>query len=138
MTMQAIKVPTRLTNSVDQGMFRRGLIPESQVRWIEADAVVDSQAIRSTVPQHVMTQLGLMWASATTVLMADGSEQKRQVTEPVTLGLLHRFTTELCIVEGNEVRLGRTALASTDLIVDKASQRVITNPAHPNGWTVSV
>jgi hypothetical protein len=44
-----------------------------------------------------------------------------------------RLTTyEDCLVLGDTVLIGQTALESTDLFVDGLNHRLVPNPAHPN------
>lgn len=47
--------------------------------------------------------------------------------------ILGRETCEDAYVVGDEVLIGQTTLETTDLRVDCKNQKVIPNPAHPDG-----
>jgi hypothetical protein len=58
--MGEIRVKVLRTNSVDEALYRRKKLKKSAVRRYEADAMVDTGAVRSIIPAHVMEALGLM------------------------------------------------------------------------------
>lgn len=60
------------------------------------------------------------------------------VTEAVRIELEGRPTYEDCLVLGDEVLIGQTALESTDLFVDCVNGRLAPNPAHPNSVVMPV
>ena len=72
------------------------------------------------------------------VELANGESTTVGLTEPIRFELLGRSTMESAIVLGNEVLLGQTILETTDLLADCANQRLIPNPAHPDGPVLKV
>ena len=63
---------------------------------------------------------------------ADGRKEVVDVTEPISIRISDRETIEEALVLGDEVLVGQTVLAKTDLLVDCANQRVLPDPAHPD------
>lgn len=127
-----MRVRARLTNAVDEGLVRRGLLPKEQVRTYEADALVDTGAVRTVIPQDVAARLGLSVFDRQVVEYADGRKEAVDVTEPVRVELAGRHTAEEALVLGDEVLIGQTILEKLDLFVDCQRGRVVPNPAHPD------
>ena len=130
--MGEVRVKVTLINAVDEALVRRGLLSADKVRHYEADALVDSGAIRSVLPNHVVEQLGLAIVRTTRVTYANDGAEDVEVTEVVGIDINGRRTTEETLVLGSEVLIGQTVLESLDLMVDCANQRVVGNPAHPD------
>jgi clan AA aspartic protease len=130
--MGEVRVKVTLTNAVDEALVRRGLLSADSVRHYEADALVDSGAIRSVLPRHVVEQLGLAIVRTTRVTYANDGAEDVDVSEVVGIDINGRRTTEETLVLGSEVLIGQTVLESLDLLVDCANQRVVGNPAHPD------
>ena len=57
-----VRVKVKLTNAVDEALVRRGLLTADKIRSYEADALVDTGAVRSVLPIHVVQLLG--WLSS--------------------------------------------------------------------------
>jgi clan AA aspartic protease len=105
---------------------------------MKVDAVVDTGAVRSCIPLHMKQQLGLEPEARTTARYADGRLDDVELTEPVVLEILNRPTVEGCLVLGDEVLIGQTALETTDLLVDCANRRIYPNPDHPDAVVVRI
>ncbi|MCI0489987.1 MAG: clan AA aspartic protease [Blastocatellia bacterium] len=130
--MGEVRVKVRLTNEGDQVLVRRGLLAEDRVRSYEADALVDTGAVPTILPVHVVQQLGLETVSEQVAEYADGRNEAVGVTEAIRVDINGRRTVEEALVLGNEVIIGQTVLEKLDLLVDCANRRVIPNPAHPD------
>lgn len=130
--MGEVRVQVKLTNAVDQALARRGLLPSAQIRTYEADALVDTGAVRCVLPPYVVQRLGLEVVGQRVAEYADGRLEAVGLTEPFTLEVLQREELEDAMVLGDEVQIGQTALEKLDLLVDCANQRLIPNPAHPD------
>ena len=130
--MGEVRVQIRLTNAIDQALVRRGLLTPEQVRTYEADALVDTGAVRCGLPPHVVQRLGLEIIGQRVAEYADGRLESVGLTEPFTLQVLDREELEDAMVLGDEVMIGQTALEKLDLLVDCANQRLLPNPAHPD------
>lgn len=130
--MGAVRVKVRLTNAVDEGLVRRGMLRPEQVRTYEADALVDTGAVRTVLPPDVASHLGLGEFGQQVVQYADGRTEAVRLTEPVSIELEGRRTVEAALVLGDELLIGQTVLETLDLFVDCHGRRVIRNPAHPD------
>ncbi len=130
--MGEARVQVKLINAIDEGMARRGLLTEDQIRTYEASALVDSGAVSSVLPVEVTRKLGLTVVDQRVAQYANGYQEVVDVTEPVAIVINGRKTVEQTMVLGDEVLIGQTVLETLDLHVDCANNRVIPNPAHPD------
>ncbi|WP_017718929.1 hypothetical protein [Kamptonema formosum] len=129
----AVKVKVKLTNPLDEYFVEQGQLDPSQVHTCEIDALVDRRKVRTFMPVEVMRLLDLRVQWQEVLKFADGSEKVVSHTESVKIELLGRETSVDTIVAGDEVVIGQVVLELLDLVVDEENQRVIPNPAHPNG-----
>ena len=129
---KSIKVQVKLINAGDEILVRRGLLAQDQVRSYKAEALVDTGAVSSVVPIHVVQQLGLALVRKTRAEYANGSQENVDVTEVVGLDIDGRRATEEMLVLGTEVLIGRTALKRVDLQVDCINNRLVPHPEHPD------
>jgi clan AA aspartic protease len=136
--MGEVRVKVTLTNAGDEVMVRRGLLSADKVRHYEADAVVDSGAVRSVLPNHVVQHLGLAIVRTTRVTYANDGAEDVDITEVVGIDINGRRTTEEALVLGSEVLIGQTVLESLDLQVDCTNHRVVGNPAHPDQPVIKI
>src|SRR5437588_6839285 len=130
--MGEIRVKVLLTNSVDEALNRRKKLQKSAVRRYEADALVDTGAIRSVIPAHVMQALGVLARGNRVAEYADGRTESVAITGPIVFEVMGRDTLEEALVLGDEVLIGQTVLEKLDLLTDCANRRLIPNPAHPD------
>ena len=136
--MGEVKATVKISNAIDAGMFRRGLLTREQIRTVTVEAVVDTGAVRSCIPVDVQRQLGLETVRHINAQMANGLTESVALTEGGDMEILDRIVTEAFLVLGSEVLIGQTALESTDLLVDCNRQKVITNPDHPNSVVIRI
>ena len=54
-----VRIQVSLINALDEELARRNQLDRNQVRRYEAQALVDTGAVRSCLPPHVVEQLGL-------------------------------------------------------------------------------
>lgn len=130
--MGEVRVKVKITNSTDQALARRGKIEQSEVRFYEADAMVDTGAVQTVMPNDIVEILGLETPEKRGVEYADGRKEVVPVTEAILVEIGHRRTNDEALVLGDEVLIGQTILEKLDLHVDCANQKVIPNPAHPD------
>jgi clan AA aspartic protease len=130
--MGEMRVKAKLTNAVDEALVRRGMLTLQQVRTYEANALVDTGAVRTILPQHVVDRLGLAVRGQRVAEDADGHKDVVSVTGPLIIDLEGRDTLEEALVLGDEVLIGQTVLEKLDLFVDCQHQRLVPNPAHPD------
>jgi len=127
-----VRVRATLTNAVDEALVRRGLLRPDEIRTFEADALVDTGAVRTILPPDVVARLGLAVRGQRRAEYADGRTAIVPVTEPVLVTLEGRDTLDEALVLGHEVLIGQTVLEKLDLFVDCQRRRLIPNPAHPD------
>lgn len=130
--MGEVRVKAKLANAGDEALARRGMLQVAQVRTYEADALVDTGAVRTILPPHVVEYLGLGVRGQRVAEYADGRKEAVGVTEALIVELDGRDTLEEALVLGDEVLIGQTVLEKLDLFVDYQRQRLVPNPAHPD------
>ena len=130
--MGAVRVKAKLTNAVDEDLVQRGILKPEQVRTYEADALVDTGAVRMVLPPHIVARLGLGTRGQRMAEYADGRREAVNVTGPLVVELEGRDTIEEALVLGDEVLIGQTVLEKLDLFVDCQGRRLVPNPAHPD------
>lgn len=130
--MGEIRVKVKITNAADETLARRGQLAADKVRTYEADAMVDTGAVRSVVPTHVMEQLGVQPRAQRVAEYADGRKEAVGLSEGMLFNILGRDTLEEALVLGDEVLIGQTILEKLDLLADCANRRLVPNPAHPD------
>ena len=123
--MGEVRLKIRITNAGDEYLNRRRKLAKKKIRSCEVDAVVDTGAIKTCVPQHVLAKLGVLPMRISPAQLADGSIVHVGVSEPVSMQILDRETSESVLIMGTEVLIGQTALESTDCLVDCARQQVV-------------
>lgn len=136
--MGEVRTNVTLTNATDQVLARRGKLAPGDVHTYTADALVDTGAVRTVLPPHVVQQLDLAIRGQRVVELADGRKESVGVTEPVEIDIDGRNTIEDALVLGDEVIIGQTVLETLDLLVDCANRRLISNPAHPDQPVVKI
>ena len=120
------------TNAVDESLNRRRKLKKYAVRRYEADALVDTGAVRCFIPVQVMERLGVLaeesaWPS---MPMAERNPSlSRNRSSSTSWGA---DALEEALVLGDEVLIGQTVLEKLDLLADCANGRLIPNPAHPD------
>jgi clan AA aspartic protease len=130
--MGEVRVKAKLTNAGDETLVRRGLLKPEEIRTYEADALVDSGAVRTVLPPEVVSRLGLGIRGQRVAQYADGRKEAVGLTEPVVVEIAGRNTVDEALVLGDEVLIGQTVLEKLDLFVDCEGRRLVPNPAHPD------
>jgi clan AA aspartic protease len=108
------------------------MLARDQVRTYDADALIDTGAVRVVLPPHVVARLGLEARGQRMAEYADGRKEAVSVTEPLVVEVEGRDTLEEALVVGDEVLIGQTVLEKLDLFVDCQRRRLVPNPAHPD------
>lgn len=129
--MGEVRVKVRMTNSADAQAAQAGKLPPEKVRSVEADAMVDTGAVRSCVPAPMMERLGILPYDQMTVELADGRKTTVGIADGVRFQILDRRSGDDALILGDEVLIGQTLLEKMDLLVDCTRQRLV--PAHPDG-----
>ena len=130
--MGEVRVKVKLTNGSDQMLAEAGTLARAQVRSCEVEAMVDTGAVRTVIPNHVLQHLGTQPRGQRVAEYVDGRKEAIGMTEPIILDILGRDTSDEALVLGDEVLIGQTVLEKLDLHADCANRRLIPNPAHPD------
>src|ERR1051326_6748732 len=92
--MGEVRVKVKLTNGSDELLFKAGTLDQNRIRRCEADAMVDTGAIRSVIPESVAKQLGLPTRDFRTVAYADGRTESVPLTGPLVFDIDGRDRSE--------------------------------------------
>lgn len=130
--MGEIRVKVRLANAVDEEMVRIGRLPPERIRQYFANAVVDTGAVRSVIPSHVLQMLGVSVRGQRVAEYADGRQEAVDISGPMVFDVDGRDTLEEALIIGDEVLIGQTVLEKLDLLADCVNRRLVPNPAHPD------
>jgi clan AA aspartic protease len=130
--MGEVRVEVKLTNGADDALAHLQQIPVDRVRVCSANALVDTDAVRTVLPAEIVQKLGLSIRGQRMAEYADGRKESVSVTGPLIVEIMGRDTVEEALVLGDEVLIGQTVLEKLDLLVDCAKQRLVPNPAHPD------
>lgn len=130
--MGEIRVKVKLMNLLDETRFRHGEMKKEDIRTYEADAMVDTGAVRSVIPTHVLQMLGVGTRGTRVAEYADGRKDTVDVSEGIIFDVFGRDTIEEALVLGDEVLIGQTVLEKLDLLADCVNRRLVPNPAHPD------
>jgi len=136
--MSEVRIEVELTNLSDQVLVREGVKKRGKIRRMTVTALVDIGAVKCVVPQFVADKLGLVRPFRELAEFADGRQEEVDVTEPVLMMIEGRPVYEECLVLGDEVLIGQTALEKTDLHVDCRQGKVLPNPAHPHQPVIKI
>lgn len=136
--MGEVRVKVKIINAFDESLARRGKLPVEEIRVYETDALVDTGAVSSVLPIHIVQRIGLELVRKERATYANNSSENVDVTEAVGIEILDRRVTEETLVLGDEVIIGQTALERTDLLVDCTNRKVIPNPAHPDQPVIKI
>jgi clan AA aspartic protease len=129
--MGEVRIKVRLSNVADQAAVVAGQLSPDQVRNVEADALVDTGAVRSCVPAPLLERLGLKPYDKVTVELADGRKNEVGIADGLRFEIMERRSSDDALILGDEVLIGQTLLEKMDLLVDCTRQRLV--PAHPEG-----
>ena len=122
-----------VSNATDNGMARRNLMPETDVRRAQVRMLVDSGAYMLCLNEHLQAQLGLDIIDSMEGELADGTVITMPVAGPVDLHFGNRQTScRAVILPGNsEPLLGAIPMEDMDVLIDPKNRELIINPANP-------
>jgi clan AA aspartic protease len=99
---------------------------------IEAEALVDTGAVHTCIPEHVAIQLKLDKYDQKEASLADGSTRILDYVGPLELRFKNRVGLGGALVLGNQVLLGAIAMEDMDLVVHPRTRSIDVNPENPN------
>jgi clan AA aspartic protease len=125
--MGEVRTEITLVNIGDAVKARDGIIPESKVRRLMVNAVVDTGAWTLVINEKIREKLGLLVEETGETTVAGGGTVPSQVTEPVRIYWKDRnFPCNAAVLPGEEdVLLGALPMEGMDLTVNPKRQEVI-------------
>jgi len=129
--MGEVRIKVKLSNVADQAAVAAGQLLPDQVRNVEADAMVNTGAVRSCIPAPLLERLGIKPYDQVTVELADGRKNEVGIADGVRFEIMHRRSSDDALILGDEVLIGQTLLEKMDLLMDCTRRRLV--PAHAEG-----
>ena len=125
--MGEVRTEITLVNIEDTMKSRNGLIPESGIRRLTVNAVVDTGAWTLVINEETREKLGLRVEETNETAVAGGGTIPSQVTEWVGIYWKNRRAAcEAVVLPGEEdILLGALPLETMDLTVNPRTQEVI-------------
>ena len=123
--MGQVHVQVVLTNHREEVMVRLGQLASERMHRYETEALIDTGAVRSTIPAAVADRLGLFRLRRTDAKYADGRVEEVDMTEAIAIEILGRTAVTTAMVLGEHVLLGVMVLEDLDLMVDCNRNRLV-------------
>ena len=123
--MGQVRVQVVLTNHREEAMVRLGQLAPERVHRYETEALIDTGAVRSTIPAAVADRLGLLRLRRTDAKYADGRVEEVDMTEAMAIEILGRTSVTAAMVLGEHILLGVIVLEDLDLMVDCNRNRLV-------------
>lgn len=103
-----------------------------ELKPLEVDALVDSGANWTCIPDHVRVQLRLDEFQKREITIADGSRHSCPYVGPLMMAFENRISLSGAMVLGNHVLLGAIAMEDMDVVIIPKDRKLIVNPENPN------
>ncbi|MDR1256426.1 MAG: retroviral-like aspartic protease family protein [Spirochaetaceae bacterium] len=124
--MGEVRTDITLVNIGDVIKARDGFIPESEIRRLTVNAVVDTGAWTLVINEKIREKLGLQVKRTGEATVAGGGKVPSQITEPVMVCWKDRETPSQAVVlpGEDEVLLGALPLEGMDLTINPLRNEV--------------
>ncbi len=131
--MGLINAKITISNSLDEGLARRGDLAPEKVRYIETDALVDSGAYMLCINENISKQLGLQKIDEMMAELANGKLETVDVVGPVEVKFENRSTScRAAVLPGeSEALLGSIPMEDMDVVILPKEQKLVVNPETP-------
>jgi hypothetical protein len=102
-------------------------------RRLATSALVDSDSVFFTLPEHAALQLGFDITEVGTRenILADGSRKTVPMIGPLRVYFADRYCDLSALVMGDEPLFGAVPMEMMDLVLHPATQTLTVNPASP-------
>jgi clan AA aspartic protease len=122
-----------LENVGDIYLREAGKLGRRKPRSLEIDAVVDTGALMTLLPQDAVEALGLKTRGSTTVQLANDQKIELSVTEGLRLTVAGREMATDCLVgpPGCTALIGQIVMERLDLIADPRKRTLTPRPESP-------
>jgi clan AA aspartic protease len=124
--MGEVRTEITLVNSREAGKAQDGLIPESEVRRLTVNAVVDTGAVTLVINEETREKLGLRVIKTGEATVAGGGKVQSRITESVDVRWKDRETPCRAVVlpDEKDVLLGALPLEGMDLTINPLRNEV--------------
>ena len=131
--LNRILVTVTLANSNDRALFAAGKLAKKKIRVKQIEAVVDTGAVMSLLPQDLVEALGLVVMDRTTVQLANDQRIELERAGPLTLTVVGRTMHTDCLIgpPGCEALLGQLVMEGLALICDPGRRTLTVRPESP-------
>jgi len=99
---------------------------------VEVNALVDSGANWTCIPEHVRLQLQLEEAERREITTADGAKHFVPYVGPLEIHFENRLSFSGAMVLGDQVLLGAISMQDMDVVIIPKEHKLIVNPENPN------
>jgi clan AA aspartic protease len=125
--MGEVRTEVTLVNIRDAANAQSGFIPETEIRRLTVNAVVDTGAVTLVINEETREKLGLQVKDAGEATVAGGGKVQSQITEYVEVRWKDRnFPCKALVLPDEEdVLLGALPLEGMDLMVHPLENEVI-------------
>ena len=120
-------------NQRDRILAEAGHLPEHEIRRIEIDALVDTGAVMTLLPQDVVEALGLVLDGNVIVTLANEEKIELRKARYLSLTVAGRQIDTNCLVGPPQCEplLGQIVLEGLDLVLDPLKRTVSPRPESP-------
>ena len=138
--MGEIKARVSLENLSDRVLYESGKKAKKRIRRAEVDAIVDTGAIMTLLPQELVEKLGLTVFDTVTVTLADESRVRLKKAGPLNLTIGDRPMITDCLVGplGCDPLIGQIVMEELDLICDPGQRTLTPRPESPFSPTLKM
>ena len=103
-----------------------------ELKPVVVNALVDSGASYTCLPEHVVKQLGLTALDTREIVLADGSTQVVPYVGPLTVAFDNRLSVAAALQLGDEPLLGAITMQDMDVVISLKDESLVVNPKNPN------
>ncbi len=131
--MGEIRVNVRLENEADIFLREAGKLGRRKLRALDIDAVVDTGAVMTLLPQDAVEALGVETRGSIVVQLANDQKIELPRTRGFRLTIAGRDMFTDCLVgpPGCEALIGQIVMERLDLIADPAKRTLTPRPESP-------
>ena len=132
--MGEIRAKVKVENDADRVLFESGQLAEADIRAHEVEAVVDTGAVETLLPQELVEALGLKILGKVIVALADDRRVELGRATRLNLTVAGRVWHTECLVgpPGCEPLLGQLVMEALDLIPDPRLRTLTPRPESPH------
>ena len=132
--MGLVYAEVKLTSIEDLVLAKRHIIGEEEIKSINLNMLVDSDAYMMAINETIQEQLNLPLVEKRKAQMANSSVVEYDVVGPIQVKFKNR--TAVCnafVLPGDsEPLLGAISMEEMDVLIHPQRQELIVNPEHPN------